>query len=187
MKTIRSILLLALFLALVSCDGPTGPAGPQGPQGGQGIQGGPGAPGEPGAQGPAGLPGNANVQVFTITLSAGGFTPAGSSLETASFAAPLITQAVLDAGAVLAYTDLGSGIDTWVALPLTFPSLVTLTYVYTLGGFSVIVLRPAGSLPIAAAFDGYRIRVVVIPPPSSRLLEGIDIEDYQAVELALGL
>ena len=163
----RTAWLLILAILITGCEGAEGPAGPVGPQGEQGP------------------PGNANVQSFTITLATADFTASGPSLEAASYTAPQLTQAVVDGGAVLAFTDIGSGADAWIALPFIAAS-VNMTYVVTAGALGIFLSRPSGAPRVASLFNGFRVRVLVIPPAQAARLSGVDVSNYEAVRSAMG-
>lgn len=99
--------LLVITLALTACEGPEGPAGPVGPLGPQGVIGPQGVAGD---QGPVGPPRIANMEILTFTLFSGDFiNDDEGGAELAVYPAQYITQSVMDEGAVLAYTDLGTG------------------------------------------------------------------------------
>jgi hypothetical protein len=90
------LLTMALSLSFVSCEGPEGPAGADGLEGLQGVQ------GATGAQGPAGPIGSANVIYSPWITNVWEKVPNPLFVQH-TFAAPLITQAVLDKGVVLVY------------------------------------------------------------------------------------
>ncbi len=163
-------LSLALLLILVACEGPVGPAGPPGPQGEQGESGDKGEPGEPG---------NANVAARIITLRASDFTDFFGSFESAVYPVPEITQEVVDNGIVLAYTNLGSE-SIWFTMD-PFGA----AYEYSLGQFELTIYRLSGSEIRSPSWDGYRIKVVIIYPPSTEIIQNVDLEDYVAVMKAL--
>lgn len=116
MRKLRSfsIPLVLLTVLVISCtkEGPEGPMGAQGTQGVPGTNGGPGATGATGPTGPQGPPGTANVIYSSWLPSPTTFSPAGwadSTISTigvvsrANFAAPSMTQAILDRGLTLVY------------------------------------------------------------------------------------
>lgn len=173
-------LLVAFFLLFsAACEGPEGPAGPVGPQGEQGAA---------GVAGPQGPPGNANVQVLTFSLTASGFDN-GNSVQQSVRSMPEITQALVSGGAVLAYTDLGSNLDTWVALPFTIASgsiVSTLTYAYSAGLFQSLILKNT-TANVASVYAGFQVRVVLIPPAQAASLRLIDTHDYDQLRTAFAL
>jgi hypothetical protein len=136
MRKLR-ILSLLLFIALIAVrctkegpEGPVGATGPQGPPGTPGSSGTPGAPGAPGQTGPTGI---ANV-IYSTWLAAPSTTGAAGWFDTtittigavsrANFAAPSMTQTVLDQGMTLVYhttsaTAPATGTANVQALPFT--------------------------------------------------------------------
>lgn len=171
--------LLTIALLLTACEGPEGPAGPVGPIGPTGQQGVQGDIGPAGDQGPSGV---ANIEVFTYTLREVDFSNNDEAgVEIALYEAPLITQTVVDDGVVFAYTNLGLD-GLWAPLPYSFDEgEVTQTFIYSVGEFGVLLLRPSGSAPIASFFEGELVRVIVIPPAGVNKLEDVDTSDYDAV------
>ena len=151
-----------------------------GPEGRQGTQ------GSAGPQRPAGgRP--ASVAVVVFPLRAAEFEDSGS-IESTSRAIPEITAAVAESGAVLAFTDLGIG-QTWHALPLTVPledHTVSLTYAYETGSFETQAARSSGS-GVAGLFEGFEVKVVIIPPAEAGKLSRVDTNDYAAVSRALSI
>lgn len=174
-------LAAAFALLFVGCEGPTGPEGPAGLVGLQGEQ------GPTGSQGP---PGAANVQAITFTLTEGAFDNSSSSIQIATRSMPELTAAVVSAGAVLAYTDIGTGLDVWTVLPFVLitpgGTASTLSYVYSAGLFQTLILKNT-FVNLASVYAGSRIHVVIIPPTSTSALNRVDRSDYQAVHEALGL
>ena len=167
-------LLLAFCLILSACEGAEGPQGLTGPAG------------PPGPPGPAGMPGTA-TKSFTLRVNDSDFLDSGF-LETALYNASEITNSIVSAGVVLAYTDLGSDQQTWVALPFGINSL-NLTFGYQVGLVSLIIIRPQGSTPAASLFDGDHVRFFVLSPSQSQILtdKQIDVSDYHAVARVLGV
>ena len=178
----RLPLLLAAIL-LASCIGPEGPVGPEGPQGPQGPEGPPGPPG------PEGLSTSAEIEVVTFQLRTSDFR-VEDGFDLAGRAMPEITGAVAEAGAVLAFTDLGTATgELWYAMPLTVPlsaGTVSLSYGYRPGWFSTQIFR-SSTRSMASAFDGFAVKVVIVPPASVGKLARVDTEDYAAVSEALRL
>ena len=101
-----------------------------------------------------------------------------------------ITRRVVESGAVLAFTDFGTGQDLWIALPLPVstpnpnPIIATLNYSYQVGTFTLIIFKNTAA-NLAPAYSDFRIRVVIFPPASSRLLDGIDTRSYEQVMQAI--
>lgn len=173
--------LLVVTLTLTAFESPEGPAGPSGPVGPQGVIGPQGSQGEQGPTGPAGI---ANIRILTFTLFSGDFVKNDEGgAELAAYPAQYITQSVVDEGAVLAYTDLGT-VNIWAPLPYVFDTVdgeSTQTFIYAVGEFGVFLVRPIGLPPIASLFDGDRVRVVIFPSGSGDKLNDVDTEDYDAV------
>ena len=177
MKPIPRVTWLLIFAVLLTgCEGSEGPAGPVGPQG------------EQGPAGPQGPPGNANVQVVTFTLSSTAFDNS-ASVQSAVRSMPEVTSAVASAGAVLAYTDIGSGQEMWTALPFVLITETggasTLSYGYGTGFFETLILKNIAA-DLSIIYAGFRIRVVLIPPASAAMLGRVDESDYEAVRSAIG-
>src|SRR5437870_4563104 len=72
--------------------------------------------GDTGPQGPAGTNGNANVQSSTVTISSSEWTLSGNEYD-ATISTSLITQAILDHGAVEVFES--SNGTQWLALPIS--------------------------------------------------------------------
>ena len=164
----RLLVLLFLAASALACEGPVGPAGP---------------PGERGPQGETGPPGASNMRFFTVTINASDFNVSGT-VESNVYSSDLITQSVMDAGAVLAYTDLGTGESAWFALPFSVLN-VTIGFAYELGEATILIQRPDGVPPVAVAFQGDRVRFVVLSPSQNQALKSVDREDYEEVLEAL--
>ena len=84
---------------------------------------------------------------------------------------PELTQAVVDRGIVTAYWDLGGGADEiWWQLPEVYQfsdfSVIRVHFIYAAGEVGLQVTGPTSSSVRAtvATMEGYRLRVVVIPP-----------------------
>jgi hypothetical protein len=177
-----SLLAFAITLLAISCtkEGPEGPAGAQGAQGPAGPAGANGAIGPVGPVGPAGPvgpPGSANViysawanegpWVDTVMASLG-IPPAGNA-KRMIVTAPSLSQAVLDAGIVIAYYRWTLSGNNPIVMPSTFvtgttqveigyqPSLNKLIYFFWIPANSA-VLNPFGGLGAGAQF-----RYVIIP------------------------
>ncbi len=160
---LASVFLLAVLSA---CEGPVGPQGAVGPQG------------------EIGPPNNANVEAFTITLNTRDFSSSGK-VESGAYSNAMITEEIVRDGAALAYSDLGTGSEAWIAMPLVVVG-VTFTFSITEGKAVIWLFRPSGG-PVASAFDGFRVRFVLIAPAGMSLMEGTNTEDYEAVMRSLGI
>ncbi len=115
--SLLSLLLVALTFIVINCtkEGPEGPAGatgPQGPTGGSGAAGPAGPAGATGTTGPAGPAGpqgpagTANVIYSSWATSTGTFrdsTIDNTLYNITDFAAPSLSQAILDNGVILVY------------------------------------------------------------------------------------
>lgn len=178
-----SLSFLAIALITVSCtkegpEGPVGATGPQGPPGTPGAAGAAGAAGAPGAQGP---PGTANVIYSGWIPSPTTFSVAGwfdtlittiGTVSRANFAAPSMTQAILDQGLTMVYhTFVASG------SPIGGANAQSLPYNVGIGGgnFVEVNYRPAlgrvfvylhNVLPGTGGFGflaGHFFRYIIIP------------------------
>lgn len=169
------ILTLAAVLILVSaCEGPEGAVGPQGEQG------------IAGPEGPEGPAGTADIESFSFTLSASGFSQ-GENIEEFAHSTSALTSEVTGEGIVIAYTDLGTSGQGWVAIPLVLPlssTSVVLTQAYQQGIFSILILKNTSEV-LASIFDGFRVKVIVIPPGAGKA--SIDYSNYEAVAEHYGL
>lgn len=58
---------------------------------------------------------------------------------------------------------------------------ITQTFIYAVGEFGVLLIRPIVLEPVSPVFNGDRVRVVIFPPASAGKLDGVDTEDYDAV------
>ena len=169
MPRLISLLMLATLFA-AGCEGPIGPAGPTGPTGPTGPEGETGEHGIAGAQGQPGDSGNSEIRSATIVLATSDFTAAfveSTVREEAIYSAPIISDSVYTSGVVLAFSDFGGA--TWYALPSTIPFAagglnfsVSQGFFYESGQLGIEFINNTGEA-IASAFNGNRIRYVVIP------------------------
>lgn len=169
-------IILAFCLILCACNGSEGPQGLTGPEG------------PSGPAGPAGPPGTV-PESFTIRISESDFIGSDSDfLESAAYQSSAITNSVVSSGIVLAYTDLGTDQETWLALPLNIFGL-NLNFGYQTGFVTLLIIRPIGSEPAAPVFNGDYVRFVVLQPNQAQMLKDrkIDTSDYHAVISTLGL
>ena len=182
MRKLRFLSLL-LFIALIAVrctkegpEGPVGATGPQGPPGTPGSSGTPGAPGAPGQTGPTGI---ANV-IYSTWLAAPSTTGAAGWFDTsittigtvsrANFAAPSMTQAVLDQGMTLVYhtssaTPPATGTANVQPLPFTVNSGGTLIEVNYRPAVSrlIVFLKNLSSTASLSLVAGNYFRYVIIP------------------------
>ena len=178
-----SLSLLAITLITVSCtkEGPEGPVGSTGPQGPPGTPGAAGTPGTPGSTGPQGPPGTANV-IYSGWIPTPTFFGAAGWLDTtlstigvvsrANFAAPSMTQAILDQGLTMVYHTF-----TTTPPPTGGANAQALPYNVGIGGgdFVEVNYRPAvgrvivflhNVLPGTGGFGflgGHYFRYIIIP------------------------
>lgn len=195
-----------LCFMIIGCDGPLGDTGLAGQTGSQGVQGTPGDQGArgdtgpAGPQGPTGEPGadgatgeqgepGPGVVVVTFTLDASRFTSSTTgTTETYLESMPELTSEVFSGGAVLAFFKSPTG-GRWLALPLVLPitnNTLTITYGFEPGIFVVLLIHET-TTSVASIFDGDLIRVVIIPPPETRLLSGLDVRNYKEVKAVFRL
>lgn len=159
MNVIRCTPLICLLLTLSACQK--------------------GDPGETGPQGPAG---NANVVTHVCTWTSASFGTQGTGEHRVfDCAAPNITQAIIDHGAVFGFLRMGTG---WRQLPFTrviaANANTTLEYQgsYSIGNYNVRVSELGGNGTLTDAeldlFNGgnYELQVVAIAG-SSALPEGV--------------
>ena len=120
-----------------------------------------------GPQGPPGPSGNTAVKVRTFTLQSSDFGfSTDREIATAVYRMPEITQEVVDGGIVTVHWDLGEG-RAWWSLPYVFQfnDLTTsvVSYIYSLGSIGLQVTS-AGAVATVGVIDGFRVRVVIVPP-----------------------
>lgn len=123
-----------------------------------------------GPRGPAGPAGNTAIEVRTFTIRSSHFSTGRITVATALYPMPELAQAVVDGGIVTGYWDLGSGDDRWWQLPDVFQFsdgiVTTVNFIYSVGSVGLQVTGPNAASVRAnvASIDGYRLRVVVLPP-----------------------
>jgi len=190
-----SLSLLAITFIAINCtkEGPEGPAGATGPQGPAGVNGtngatgatgatgAPGATGPAGPVGPAGPAGTANVIYSSWLASPTVFGAAGwldTTISTigvvsrANFAAPSMTQAILDQGVVLVYHTFSA-----TPPPTGGANAQSLPYLASVGGGNFVQVGYRGAvgrvfvylqnvIPGTGGFGflaGHYFRYVIIP------------------------
>jgi hypothetical protein len=188
MRKLRSLLIpLALFtVLLISCtkEGPEGPIGAQGRQGIPGTNGTNGPTGSTGPAGPQGPPGTANVIYSGWLPSPTSFSAAGwfdTTISTiglvsrANFAAPSMTQAILDQGLTMVYHTFAAPPASPIgganaqslpySLTVNLPPLqyININYRPVVGRIVVFLknLTPGG--PSFGLLAGHYFRYVIIP------------------------
>ena len=169
--------------------GATGPAGPRGATGATGPQGPAGPRGATGATGPQGPAGTANV-IYSGWMS---FQQAerdtlidGTNLKVNHLAAPRLTQAIIDNGAIQVYMRFRS---TVLTLPYTSragsrPN--TVSFVPRPGRIYVTRFTHDNITPYLG-FGSVQFRYVLIPGGVSASLSNLDLRDYEAVKAAFNI
>ena len=155
------VAVIATVALLGACEKGPGTLGPQG---------------ERGPQGPRGMPGSGvSTRGGVYRVAPVDFEYfAGGLVATVEYAAPFITQEVVDKGLVEAYTDLGTGasvgVSIWTALPLIVPveaggSAVTTVVSQGYGPgaivFTIMSNRSAATREMVNIVSGYLFKVVV--------------------------
>lgn len=193
-----SLFALAITFLAVSCtkegpEGPVGASGPQGPAGSNGATGatgatGPGGPAGPagpagstGATGPQGPTGTANVIYSAWLPTPTVFGVAGwndtalttvGTVSRANFAAPAVTQAILDQGVTLVYHTFSTPLPpsgTANAQPLPFNTNVAGTTILqvnhrpAVGRIIFFVQNISNGTGGFGLLGGHYMRYVVIP------------------------
>src|SRR5690606_18086022 len=139
--------------------------------------------GEDGEQGPAG---NANVNEFTFTVNSNDWVRTGNSaISYDTLSVSSITQAVLNEGAVQVYQTFNDSLG-WNAMPYRYLTLndagtavtnANLQATYNLG---LVSLSHYTDDRFLAPINNMQVKVVVIP--SSSIVNGVDYNDYEAVQ-----
>jgi len=190
--SIPFILLLAITVIIVSCKkGDTGPAGAAGAQGAAGPTGGTGA---------TGATGTANV-IYSKWLNLT-FTTSDSLVWVAQIAAPLLTDSILNSGAIKVYFNAGSdsaNSQIVLALPVTDPFLfnvpVTINSYYLPQLIVLLADNDVSSFTDSSGNHNFQYRYILIPGGVSTGLPtsingqkgGINWNDYNQVKAYLGL
>ena len=124
-----------------------------------------------GPQGPPGPSGNTAVKVRTFTLQSSDFGfSTDRKIATAVYRMPEITQGVVDGGIVTAYWDLGDSRGAWWSLPHVFQfndlTTAVVSYIYSPRsiGLQVTSIDPTSTGATVGVIDGFRVRVVIVPP-----------------------
>lgn len=132
--------------------------------------------GPEGPVGPAGAQGNANVRSETFSISPGDWSTTGA-VYAFNWGTSLITESIVNTGAVLMYTKVG---DTWQALPATVNGWATV-YHYGVGHVQLETTPPAAPNQVT------QWKVVVIASSGMIRGSGIDATSYEAVRDHFGL
>jgi len=194
-KSLYLLLVLPLFFASCSKQGPAGPAGAAGPQGPAGTAGVAGAPGTQGAQG---NPGTANV-IYSAWLDVAfkpldtATNPTTGKLDTLSYIAnipaPQLVDSIMNKGEVKVYLNLGS-VDTAtiVALPFTTLYGVLISPYFSIGTISLVANADASTVTDAGK-KYLQYRYIIIPggTAAGRRPNGISWNNYAEVKKYLGL
>ncbi len=182
---IRGWLLMGiatLLLTATSCKkGDVGPQGEQGEKGDRGEQG----------------PGAMTKVIAAGTVTWTDVNEYGVVYKAANLALPALTNDIVTNGAVMVYAAFNFGTSQWTALPITYiaelPSggvsikaTYNMFYTYQTGSIQVRFSRSDNVRPGAPTIG---FKAVLIPGKAISLIRknGIDMKDYAAVEVALGL
>jgi hypothetical protein len=180
---IASWLAVAAAIAAFACSGDAGPAGPQGPAG---------PPGPGGSQGPSGT---ANV-IYSDWLS---FQQGqrdtvvdGSNMKVNHIPAPMLTQDIMDRGAILVFMRFST-----IIWPLPFTSDAgagtgpekTSTVSFLPRPGTLYITRYTHDNSASIGYGSLQFRYVLIPGglSANASLEGVNLHDYGAVSAALRL
>ncbi|HEV7333992.1 MAG TPA: hypothetical protein VGN63_23360 [Flavisolibacter sp.] len=180
--TIPGSLLLVVTLFFASCtkEGPAGPAGPAGPQGAAGPQ---------GSTGPAGSPGTANVY-YSSWLDVP-FTPnTDSSAWTGLITATRLVDSIIQRGDVKVYLNVNTAASpTIVPLPLDALAFgMIVTPLYQVGRITLVASDDAGTFTDTNNQKAWQYRYILIPGGTSTgRIASIDWNNYKEVKSYLGL
>jgi hypothetical protein len=183
-STTMVILTMASSLSLLSCEGPEGPAGLDGLEGAQGVQ---GATGAQGPAGPAGASGTSNVIYSPWITNVWEKVPNPLFVQH-TFAAPLITQAVLDKGVVLVYFKESADSNFIKILPSAFylngELIFTIDSFFELG--KLTVFHGISKAPNGEGIETFRpdsqTRYIIIPGGvAGRIKYPVDFNNYEEV------
>ena len=180
-KILQFILVLAVALGQVSCEGDEGPPGPAGPQGPAGPTGAQGEPGEP-----------ATAQVFEIVVD---FEAPNYQVgfDIADYNDAYETDVVInESDIVLAFMAIGAteeGIPFWGALPQTFnPAAGQVTYKFAQAEQILLLYMIATDATLAQLTEDYTVeqyfRFVVVPGEymnARKAKPTVDLNNYEEV------
>jgi hypothetical protein len=177
-----SLSLLAITFITVSCtkEGPEGPVGAQGPQGPPGTTGAAGAAGSAGVNGAPGPPGTANVIYSGWLPSPTTFGVAGwfdtsittiGTVSRANFAAPSMSQAILDQGLTMVYHTFAAS----PAVPTGGANAQSLPYSTSVGvqiievnyrpavGRVIVFIKNLSATTSYGLLGGHYFRYIIVP------------------------
>jgi hypothetical protein len=199
-----TLVLLIVFMVSCTKEGPEGPMGAIGPQGRPGNTGGAGAAGATGATGAQGPPGTANVIYSGWLPAPTGFGAAGwfdttmspiGLVSRANFAAPSMTQAILDQGLTLVYHTFAAA----PAVPTGGANAQALPYQTSVGvqilqvnyrpavGRIIVFIKNLSAVTSYGLLTGHYFRYVIVPGTiaggrlSNGPAAGYTIEQLQAL------
>jgi hypothetical protein len=189
------ILLVAVTMIIASCS-----KGPAGPAGATGTTGATGSNGTTGATGATGTTGTANV-IYSKWLDLT-FTTTDSVVWEAQITAPLLTDTILNTGAIKVYFNAGSdstNSQIVLTLPVTDPFLfnvpVTINPYFTPQLIVLLADNDVSSFTDANGNHNFQYRYILIPGGVSTGLpasingqkKSIDWNNYNEVKAYLGL
>lgn len=188
---ISLLLVVTLFFAACTKEGPVGPAGPAGATGAAGPA------GPAGAQGPKGDTGTANV-IYSNWLDVAYTADTvhnGNVIDTIGYSAAItaarLTSTILSNGDVKVYLNAGTAASPLVIpLPVYEPFLVGIIInpYFQVGKINLIASDDAGTFTNTNGQKAWQYRYILIPggTPSGRMAK-INWNDYNAVKAYLGL
>ncbi|MHB8261707.1 MAG: collagen-like triple helix repeat-containing protein [Bacteroidia bacterium] len=174
MKTLAAVIIAGVML-FTSCQGPPGPTGYTGTVGATGQQ---GAPGTNGTNGVSGVTYTALPAATTWTWS-----PTYYYTEATYTISPtILTQAVVDSGAVMLYEQTGT---LWRAMPymISATALVTenVRYDYTFG--SILIIESYSNDSMITGSIG-NLKLVCISAGARLANPNLDLNNFEAVKNA---
>lgn len=168
------LLITALSLLTIGCQGEVGPVGPQGPQGPAGED---------------GTDGAANIQTYERSWDTADIFWQTSGYGEVAFPIEQLTSTIVDEGVVLAYYG-GNG--AWIALPFTSAQdyngdgedeTMEFTYGYKEGSFSVVFHYFGPSTTPQDFYPTGTVKIVFIPPSEvSAKMKGQTNIPYSEIE-----
>ena len=128
------------------------------------------------------------VYSSTIVISENDFDPEDEFISVAEYGWDNLDEEMVDYGLVLGYIRF-EGTTAWHALPYSVPfddDLVNLRYLFDINNFSLVLEGEVANnnRSNAELFNGDVLRVIAIPPSEVIRTKGIDYRNYeQVVEL----